>query len=66
MFNLDVNNYLKGHNMTVQIALPASNIVGESVVWDDVQNRLLWVDIVGKSIHEFYPNTGDQRRWDFL
>lgn len=63
MFNLDVNNYLKGHKMTVQIALPASNIVGESVVWDDARNRLLWVDIVGKSIHEFYPDTGDQRRW---
>jgi sugar lactone lactonase YvrE len=64
MFNLDVNSYLKGHNMTVQIALPVQNIVGESVVWDDVRNRLLWVDIVGKSIHAFCPKTGCYGRWN--
>lgn len=50
--------------MTVQIVLSAPNIVGESVVWDDVRNRLLWVDIVGKSIHAFCPETGEYGRWD--
>ncbi|MBE0455195.1 MAG: SMP-30/gluconolactonase/LRE family protein [Roseovarius sp.] len=49
--------------MTVQIALQVQNIVGESVLWDNVHNRVLWVDIVGKTIHAFYPETGGHRQW---
>lgn len=50
--------------MTAQIALPVQNIVGESALWDNVRNRLLWVDIVGKSVHALCPATGDHRCWD--
>ena len=43
--------------------LPGEDIVGESLVWDDAANRLLWVDIVGKCIRSLAPSSGLQQRW---
>lgn len=49
--------------MDVSLALPIENIVGESIVWDDQRNCLLWVDIIGKAIHRFDPATGSHESW---
>ena len=46
-------------NMTAELIFAAGNIIGESLVWDDPQKRLLWVDIIGKSIHALAPKTFD-------
>lgn len=43
--------------------LAAGNIVGESAVWCDRQHRLLWVDIVGRTIQALDPRTGALQRW---
>ena len=64
MINPDVNNYLEGYKMTAQMALPAQNVVGESVLWNNLRNRFLWVDIVGKSIHAYCLEFGGHRRWN--
>lgn len=50
--------------MSVEIAFPAANSVGESLVWDDRENRLLWVDIVEKTIHALHPDTVQHSRWN--
>lgn len=50
--------------MVAEMIYPAENIVGESLIWDEVEQRLLWVDIVGKSIHSFVPETGFHQQWD--
>ncbi len=49
--------------MTAELIYPAKNIVGESLIWDVLEQRLLWVDIVGKSIHALDPQTGVHRNW---
>jgi sugar lactone lactonase YvrE len=49
--------------MTTHLAFPAANTVGESLVWDDQRDRLLWVDIVEKMIHALVPETGQHTRW---
>ena len=49
--------------MAVDLALPAQNVVGESLIWDDRTNRLLWVDIVGKTIHALDPLTQKKQSW---
>lgn len=49
--------------MTVQMALAAQNSVGESAIWDRSRNRLVWVDIVGKTIHAFTPETETHQSW---
>jgi len=49
--------------MAAELIFPAKNIVGESLIWDDENNRLLWVDIVGKSIHSLVPETDEYHRW---
>lgn len=49
--------------MTVNLILPAENIVGESVIWDDANQRLLWIDIIGKTINTLEPETGAFRSW---
>ncbi|MDJ0686812.1 MAG: SMP-30/gluconolactonase/LRE family protein [Alphaproteobacteria bacterium] len=49
--------------MAVDLIFPAANTVGESLVWDDRRQRLLWVDIVGKKIHSLAPESGDLETW---
>lgn len=42
---------------TVRQILDAKNIVGESIVWDEHQGQIHWVDIIGRRIHSLDPNT---------
>ncbi|MEP3276578.1 MAG: SMP-30/gluconolactonase/LRE family protein [Stappiaceae bacterium] len=49
--------------MPAEMIFPAQNTVGESIVWDAPNSRLLWVDIVGKTIHSLAPETGRHRSW---
>jgi sugar lactone lactonase YvrE len=50
--------------MTTKLVLAAEDIVGESIVWDDRRNRLVWVDIIGRRIHGFFPGTGVHVVWN--
>ena len=47
----------------VDLIYAANNTVGESIVWDVNNHRLLWVDIVEKKIHAFVPENGSYRTW---
>ena len=37
--------------------------VGEGPVWDADMQALFWIDILGKHVHRFMPNTGAVRSW---
>lgn len=50
--------------MSVKLALSCQNIVGESLVWDELKSTLLWVDIINKKIHSFSPDTQMHESWD--
>jgi len=41
----------------------AQDVVGEGLVWDDRNGRLMWVDIIGRRIHALDPATLDHRLW---
>ncbi len=43
----------------VKLILEARDIVGESLVYDDRRDAVVWVDIVGRRIHRFW--LADQR-----
>jgi len=45
----------------VELVADAHAIVGEGPVWDASTGLLVWVDIEGKRIHEFDPETGVDR-----
>ncbi|MDE2991077.1 MAG: SMP-30/gluconolactonase/LRE family protein [Chloroflexota bacterium] len=45
----------------VELVADAHAIVGEGPVWDASTGLLVWVDIEGKRIHEFDPDTGVDR-----
>lgn len=49
--------------MKVTRVMSLGDIVGESAVWSVARQSLLWVDIVGRRIHEFEPATGAHRGW---
>jgi sugar lactone lactonase YvrE len=49
--------------MDVRLALAACDIVGESAVWDDRRQRLVWVDIIGRRVHAFDPATARHQIW---
>lgn len=42
----------------VRCVLPWAATVGESPVWSEKEQRLYWIDIQGKRIHRFDPETG--------
>lgn len=48
----------------VRQLLPGTDIVGESIVWDERRRCLFWVDIVGRRIRRFDPGIGATRQWD--
>ncbi len=50
----------------VRQVLAAGNIVGESLVWDAARGRLVWVDIIGRSIHALDPASGAHRVWQLM
>ncbi len=50
--------------MDAELVHDARNIVGESLVWDDRRRRLVWVDIIGRSIHAFEPETRRHEIWE--
>jgi sugar lactone lactonase YvrE len=47
--------------VSVEVAIDARAELGEGPRWDDATERLLWVDIEGRSLHVFDPETGDDR-----
>ena len=49
--------------MLVGCCLEAADIVGESLVWDERRRALWWVDIVGKRIHCYAPQTSRHETW---
>jgi sugar lactone lactonase YvrE len=49
--------------MTEAQVLDAADIVGESLVYDERQNALLWVDIGGKRIHRLFLDTRRHELW---
>jgi len=49
--------------MDARLVLAACDIVGESALWDDQRQRLVWVDIIGRRIHAFDPVTGRHQLW---
>jgi sugar lactone lactonase YvrE len=49
----------------VEIALDIRAELGEGPLWDDRRQRLLFVDIVRKQVHEFDPASGTERVVEF-
>jgi len=49
--------------VTTRLVLDCKDIVGESIIWSDAEQRLYWVDIVGSRIHGLVPATGDHQVW---
>ena len=49
--------------MKVELTLAAADMVGESVVWDELHGRLVWIDILGRRVHALQPRTGKHQIW---
>lgn len=41
------------------VVLEVGAALGEGPIWDDREQSLLFVDIVGQRVHRFYPGTGE-------
>lgn len=48
--------------MTIDVAVRSATLLGECPVWDGRTASLWWVDIEGKRIHRWTPNT-DTHQW---
>ncbi len=47
----------------VRCAVDANNVLGEGPVWCPVEEALYWVDIEGKLLQRFHPNSKRIDRW---
>ena len=50
--------------LQAELIYQADDIVGESLIWDDRQGRLLWVDIIRKLVHSLDPVSGEHQQWE--
>src|SRR5438046_2791556 len=51
-------------NLDVEVVLEAHASVGEGPVWDERTATLVWVDIMGNSVHVYDPASGEDRSVD--
>ena len=49
--------------MLANLVLAAEDVVGESLIWDANEKRLLWIDIIGRRVHGFVPTSGQHNIW---
>ena len=49
--------------MRIEIAVDARDGVGEGPFWDEAEQALWWVDILGKAVQRWSPATGARRQW---
>lgn len=49
---------------SVECVFAAKAELGESPVWSPDGGVLYWVDIDGRAVHAFSPDTGTDRKWD--
>ncbi|MEX0986041.1 MAG: SMP-30/gluconolactonase/LRE family protein [Bacteroidales bacterium] len=47
-------------NYEVVVADSTVNSLGEGAIWDAAGNRLFYVDILGKKLFEYYPESGEK------
>lgn len=61
---------MTGPDGQVELLCDVGNVVGESIIWDQANRRLIWVDLVGKSVFlldcdvDGRPLTSDPQRID--
>lgn len=51
------------HEKQAGLIFDARDVVGESLVWDERRERLVWVDIIGRRIHRLDPLSGAHESW---
>ncbi len=47
----------------VKLVYDAQAGVGEGALWDDQNNRLLWIDITGKTLYLYYPESAQMHSY---
>ena len=47
----------------LRVAVPAENLIGESPVWSVREQALYWVDVEGKRVQRFAPESGSSTDW---
>ena len=48
---------------TVKQVWPGGALLGEGTVWIEEEQALYWVDIKGRLVHRYHPESGGQKSW---
>lgn len=50
--------------MKITCLVESRDDVGEGVIWNEVERKVYWVDVYGKKIRSYSPETGEAASWD--
>src|SRR5258706_14528304 len=52
------------HEIEIQVAVEAQNLLGEGPLWNWQEQRLYWTDIENNCIYRFDPQTGQRETFE--
>lgn len=66
VFLLSLSSCVKKSRIIIpELEIKSDAIVGTSPLWDPSRNVLYWVDITGRTLYEYNPQTKGSREWVF-
>ncbi|MFC2089492.1 SMP-30/gluconolactonase/LRE family protein [Bacteroidota bacterium] len=57
---MSCTNTQNQNDQAIQIADSTLSTLGEGAIWDHANQRLFYIDIMGKKLFEFYPKSGEK------
>lgn len=64
LLSVIVFTFMPAPDLTASLELETKALLGEGAIWHPVENRLYWIDIEGKHLHIYDPETKKNQSFD--
>ena len=63
MSAVSFNSFKSSDDLHAELLLDAKAMLGEGSIWHPKENKLYWIDIEGKSLHIYDPDTKEDKQF---